>query len=176
MWELRQVDPGFDPQGVAVMRISLPENRYPEESQIAQFGTQLLERINSIPGVESSSIVTWLPMSGSAAELTISIEGRSELEDSEEMSSGYQIVTPGYRSLMKIPLLKGRDFTELDNENTLEVALINETFVRRFFLDEDPIDKRFTFGDPSDDETEWTTIVGIVGDVHHFQLDRSFLF
>jgi len=173
MGRLRGIDPGFDPAGVALARVSLPENRYPEEEQIYVFCSQVLERVRALPGVESAGAVLDHPLSGGAVTLSFVIQGRPEPEPGQEPVAGYQVMTPGYLEAMRIPLRKGRYFTDLDEESAPRVAVVNEAMVRRFFPDEEPLGKRIAIGDTPEEDSVWATIVGVVGDVRHFNLDEA---
>ena len=169
---LRAVDPGLDPSGVAVARINVPESRYPENEQIARFFQDVIDRVSALPGVESAGAVMALPLSGSAATLTFLIEGVPQPEPGTDPVTEYQVVSSGYFTTMRIPLLAGRFFTELDDadEDSPGVAIVSETMARRFFPGEDPVGKRINFGD-YDNESSWVTIVGVVGSIRHFNLD-----
>jgi len=171
---LRAVDPGLDPSGVAVARINVPESRYPENEQIARFFQDVIDRVSALPGVDSAGAVMALPLSGSAATLTFLIEGVPQPEPGTDPVTEYQVVSSDYFTTMRIPLLAGRFFTELDDadEDSPGVAIVSETMARRFFPGEDPVGKRINFGD-YDNESSWVTIVGVVGSIRHFNLDEA---
>ncbi|MFC1500402.1 ABC transporter permease, partial [Candidatus Zixiibacteriota bacterium] len=171
---LRAVDPGFDPAGVAVARVNVPESRYPENEQISGFFQDVIDRISALPGVESAGAVMALPLSGSAATLTFLIEGIPQPDPGNEPFAEYQVVSTDYFTTMRIPLLAGRFFTALDDsdEDSPGVAIVSEVMADRFFPGEDPIGKRINYGD-YDNESSWVTIVGVVGSVRHFNLDLA---
>lgn len=171
---LRAVDPGLDPSGVAVARVNVPESRYPENEQIARFFQDVIDRVSALPGVDSAGAVMALPLSGSAATLTFLIEGVPQPEPGTDPVTEYQVVSSDYFTTMRIPLLAGRFFTELDDadEDSPGVAIVSETMARRFFPGEDPVGKRINFGD-YDNESSWVTIVGVVGSIRHFNLDEA---
>jgi len=169
---LRAVDPGFDPSGVAVMRVNVPESRYPETEQIGRFYQDVIDRVSALPGAESAGAIMALPLSGSAATLTFYIDGQPQPEPENEPVAEYQVVSPDYFTTMRIPLLAGRFFTGYDNndEDSPGVAVVSEAMARRFFPGEDPLGKRLNYGS-YDDESSKVTIVGVVGSICHFNLD-----
>ncbi len=173
LMRLQAVDAGFDPEGVAVARAQLPTSRYPEEEQINRFYADLLERARNLPGVDRAGLVMSLPLTGSAASLTFTIEGQPLPEPGYEPVSLYQCISDGYFETMRIPLLQGRSFSEQDNRTDAPpVVIINQAFADEFYPETDPLGRRLSWGDPAD-ETSWHTIVGIVTDTHHFRLDRG---
>jgi putative ABC transport system permease protein len=170
--QLQKVDPGFNPQNVLTMQIALPELKYEEEKQQAIFFHQLLERVESLPGVVSAGISTNLPFREDS-QSDFNIEGRPEPEtvrDALIASNGS--VSPNYFRAFGIPVLKGRAFTEQDTADSMPVAVINETLARRYWPNEDPLGKRLRLG-AEEDGAPLCTIVGIVGDVRHYDLDKQ---
>ncbi|HXG68904.1 MAG TPA: ABC transporter permease [Blastocatellia bacterium] len=166
---LQEVKPGFDPNNVLTMAISLPEARYPKPEQQAAFFRQLLENLETLPGVETVGAVLPLPYSHSNYSYTFDIEGRPSAAPGERTAASWRAVSPDYFRAMRIPLLKGRAFTEQDVRNAEKVIIINETMAQRYFPDEDPIGKRMTIGI----NNITARIVGIVGDVKFAGLDSE---
>ncbi|MGD2155213.1 MAG: ABC transporter permease [Gemmatimonadales bacterium] len=162
---LQDVDPGFRPQNLLVMRLSLPDTRYPEEAQQAAFVRDVIERVDRLPGVSSAAAVLALPFTGMAATLSYEVEGQAA-DPTEDLDTEYQVATSGYFRTMGIPLLRGRAFTERDDAESPGVVLINETLARRHWPGEDPIGRRILFGGTA------AEIIGVVGDVRHFTYDR----
>lgn len=146
---LQQVDPGFNEENVLVVRLTLPESTYPENEQIRLFYRQLLERLSAGPGVRAAGVTQSLPFFDDMVE-GFRVEGRPEPLLGERPTTNYYAVTPDYFSVMGIPLLRGRLFTDRDRQETPSVALINEALARQFFPDEDPIGQRIwlTTGPP----------------------------
>ncbi len=171
--KLSGVDPGFRPEGVLTADISIPAFKYAEEAQQEVFFGQLQERLRAIPGVEAASTVTPLPLGGGGFLLVFSVEGRPLPKTGEETASNVRITSPDYFKTMGIPLLQGRAFDDRDREGSLRVAVVNRTFADKTFPGESPLGKRMTFGDPTAPDTEWLTIVGVVGDVRHDQLGEE---
>jgi len=166
--KLLAVNPGFDGRGVLTMRLDLPQSRYPKAEQRVAFVDQLLDRIHSIPGVRFAAECNQLPLSGGGNGV-IQIEGRPRASGFSGPLVQPTIVTSDYFEAMRISLLNGRTFTDLDREGSTGVAVINETAARRFWANEDPIGKRLAFGDS--DKPEWLEVIGIVGDIHQWKLE-----
>ncbi|HSG82769.1 MAG TPA: ABC transporter permease [Gemmatimonadota bacterium] len=163
LWRLQSVDVGFRIENLLVMRIALPDSRYPEEEQMAAFVDAVTERVSALPGVSSAGIALALPFSGMAATFHFTIPGRPE---DEEPTTEYQVVTPDYFRAMGMPLLAGRGITKADDAAAPPVAVINQTLARWQWHDQDPIGQRIAFG------SREVEIVGIAGDVRHFAYDR----
>jgi putative ABC transport system permease protein len=171
---LNSADPGFATSGVLALRLHLPPAAYGEPARITRFYEQLVERLNALPGVESAAAGSSLLLSRLPASASISIEGRPPLPaNARNIPVPYDSVTPGYFSTLKIPLRRGRMFTRADGPRSPQVVLVNETFVKRFFPGEDPLGRRVTFGDPSQRDTQWQTIVGVVADTKRGGFERE---
>ncbi|PYV43018.1 MAG: hypothetical protein DMG06_12185 [Acidobacteria bacterium] len=163
---LRRVDPGLHPENILTLEFSLFESKYSQTRTRAAFFQQVLERLEALPGLQSAAVVADIPLSGYVDSLGFRIEGRVDLAPGEWLSAGFNVVSPNYFHTMSIPLLRGRDFNERDAENALPVIIINQTMARRFWPNEDPIDRRITM-----DGDRWYSIIGAVGDVRHLGLD-----
>jgi putative ABC transport system permease protein len=169
---LQQVDPGFIPENVMTMRVSLP-SRYEEAGQAAAFFRQVTERIENLAGVESVGAISIDPLSGRNTRTTFNIKKRP-FPENDEPPSELRAITPGYFRTMGIPILKGRDFAEQDEKGKPGAIIISDTMARKHWPDEDPVGQVISIGvSVSEDEpTEWE-IVGIVSDVKHFSLDSD---
>src|SRR5262249_36819952 len=148
--------------------LSLPYARYSKPNQRVAFYRRILQQINVLPGVQAVGAVSTIPLSGAEFNDTITIEGRPLPQSVQESPIAcVTVISPDYFRVMGIPLLKGRPFNPNDNRNAPRVAIINETFARRFFPEEDPLGKRIQlFADSESGET-WFSIVGVVRDVKH---------
>ncbi len=167
---LREVNPGFNPSQLLTLQVTLPASKYTERTKVAGFYEQLWPRLQSLPGVEAVGATSVLPLTGDDASNFVTIEGRPPLPAGEAMRAGRRIVNTDFFRAMNIPLKQGRAFANSDTADSLPVAVINETYARRFFPGEDPVGKRIRMGG---DSSAWITIVGIVGDVKHNGLDRD---
>jgi len=166
---LTAVDPGFRAENVLTMGVPLSRPRHPEPRHWRAFFEQALERIRALPGVRYAAATSLLPMSGSNATWTFSIEGRPEPPPGRFPSAGYRNVTPDYFRAMGIPLVRGRHFTEQDREGAPFVVIINETMARQYWPNEDPVGKRIKPGGSSD----LGTVVGVAGDIRFSSLERQ---
>jgi putative ABC transport system permease protein len=163
---LRRVDPGFRPESVLAVDLSLPSSRYKNGRQVLQFQNQLLERAAALPGVAAVGAAAYLPFSGTNNSWTIQLERRAPRPAVEYSEPGWRPVTADYFRTMGIPLLKGRDFaTSDDDEAAPGVAIINETAARAIWSGEEPLGNRFKL------EGRIYSVVGVVKDVKHTRLD-----
>jgi putative ABC transport system permease protein len=173
LWRLRQVSPGFQPQSVLTFSVALPEVRYPTDKQ-AVFFHDLVTRIESLPGVQSASVVTPLPLSGDLYSLSFETEGRP-VAKKDQPSADFFNVGLGYFRAMGIPFIKGRDFNESDQHKSTPVIIITEALARQHFPNEDPIGKRIKPGISSYEGEKATMreIVGVVGDIRNRNLSKE---
>ncbi len=161
------VEKGFDPRGVLALRLDLPQSRYgsPEE-RIGALG-QIVERMRTLPGVVTASLACHVPLAGGNTSGGFAIEGKTFPPDAAPLADK-RIVGPGYFTVMRIPLLRGRFFDPRDAESGPRVAIVNETFERRFFSGQDALGKRIDF---LWNTKGWQEVVGVVADVKHDALD-----
>ncbi|HXB74404.1 MAG TPA: ABC transporter permease [Candidatus Acidoferrales bacterium] len=164
---LQRVNPGFDPRHTLAADLSLPGSRYPDGDRRAAFLDRLLAGIRRLPGVESASVVSVLPESSNFNRMGLDVEGRVYTTATRPDPDQYE-VTGDYFRTVSIPLRSGRLFTERDDRDHAQVALINETMARGLWPGEDPIGRKVRTGGK---EGSWRTIVGIVGDVYQYGLD-----
>jgi putative ABC transport system permease protein len=160
---LSQVDPGFDPKGVLTFRLSLPSGRYPDQSRVAGFTLQLLERLGSLPGVEAAGVASSLAAADNVGGTSFEPEGDFTLERGEQLLANYVFVSSGYFAALHVPLLSGRDISARDRPDAPPVVVVNHSLARRFWPHGDAVGKRLKVGLGRSD---WYEIVGIVGDVH----------
>ncbi len=164
---LIEVRPGFDPANVMTAQLSLPAKRYEKDAQVVSFYEQLTARIAAQPGVEGVGIVNYLPMAGSGGTTSFIVDGRPLVRAGLYPEANQRIVDPGYFGALRIPVLRGRNFTAQDRAGTPGVCIVNETFARIYFPGEEAVGK--ILRDP--DGTNPFQIVGVVGDIKHFGLD-----
>ncbi len=171
---LQGVDPGYRTDHILSTRISLPPMWYPPDrgTKIADFFKQLDERVRAIPGVQTAGYTSCLPLTRRGWVQYITLEGRIHKTLEETPMIHYRQISPRYFETLGIRLLKGRALDERDTRNTEPVAVVNESFVKLYYPDEDPIGKRFYGGEPEDltpphaPFTRWT-IVGVSRDIKH---------
>jgi putative ABC transport system permease protein len=168
---LSQVDPGFKPTNLLTMQLSLTRAKYSQAPQRVVFFDQLIQKIESIPGVAAAGTVSELPLSGQENDTFFNIDGRSALAfGNAENDANVRTVSPDYFSAIGIQLLQGRSFSQRDGLNAPKVILVNDRFVQRYFPNEDPLGKHLTIdlGEPYNAE-----IVGVIGSVRHSSLAQQ---
>ena len=167
-WRLQDVNPGFKPDHLLTMRVSLPRNRYPENPQAWGFYKRFMEEAGALPGVESVAVTSGVPMGGGNTAGEVRVEGKPAA-DGTQPSADWRIVSPGYFRTMGIPL-RGREFEERDNNDSQQVTIISEEMARRYWPGEDPIGKSvmlMSFGNKP------FTVVGVAGDVRTESLESD---
>jgi predicted permease len=157
------VDSGFDPRNVVSMVVSVTGTREADPSSRPVFFQDLVARVRALPDVQQASAINHLPLVGDIWRFGFVIAGRPLPRQGEVPSAAYRVVLPAYFQTMRIPLLKGRDFTDRDVLSSPHVAVINEFMARRHWPDRDPIGERIATGDVA--HLEWCTIVGVVKNV-----------
>jgi putative ABC transport system permease protein len=160
---LQNVRLGFDEKNLLTLRMDLP-NPYAQPEQKAIFFEQLQQRVAALPGVEAVGLITELPLAPGSSDFTFSIEGRPAPEPGQSPNADIRNVNRDYFRTMRIPLLKGRYFTEAEVRNDGRVIIISEVLAERFFGGENPIGERLRLASPGQEPYE---IIGIVGDVRH---------
>ncbi|HEY0006257.1 MAG TPA: ABC transporter permease [Pyrinomonadaceae bacterium] len=167
--QMLRVDPGFRTENLLTMKLSLPAARYSEDSQAVRFHQELLKRVETLPGVKAVATVSNLPLSGDGGTGIPQIVGRTQPENSNWGESHLRNISTGYFSLMGIPLIKGRFFTEEDKAGAQGVLIVNQTFASRIFPNENAVGQRVTFKFTADQPP--FEIVGVVGDEKVTSLD-----
>src|SRR5215475_11428039 len=147
-WRLQAVDPGFNPDGVLTMRMLLTFTTHPQISERAAFFRQVLERLRALPGVEVAGAVSRIPMAPGNNSGTVTGENSAAGPNDPQVEVEMRWASPAYFQTMGIALLHGRDFNDADVEGTLAVAVVDESFARRFYPNEDPVGKRIKRGGP----------------------------
>jgi predicted permease len=166
---LQKVDLGFNPDRLVSMNIQLSRTKY-QGPLSTQFFRQLIERVEAMPGVESAGATTAIFIDALPNSTNFTVEGKPPTPAAEQIETPVDSVTPSYFRTMGIALMQGREFTEQDGLESPPVAIINNTFARRFWPGENPLGRRFKFGD-SDSNAPWMTIVGVVDDMRRTGLD-----
>jgi len=157
---LRQVDAGFDPRGVMTMTLSVTGTRVAEPGVRTAFYREVLERVRALPNVSAAGLINHVPIAGDNWGLPFAVEGRPKPHPGESPSAVYRVVLPGYFAAMRIPLRRGRDFTDSDDDNGPRVVIVNEQMAKTLWPGRDPVGQRITF-----DDSTWTTVVGVAQNV-----------
>jgi len=166
-WMLQHVDPGFRAEGVLSAGLTLPSPKYADPNQVNNFHKQVHERISALPGVKTATIAYDHPLQSNWTD-SFQIEGRV-LPAGQSMSASFIPVGPDYFDTVSVQLVAGRKFTPQDDQDHPGVALVNESFVKHYFPNENPLGRRMN---PSPPGRIWNNqrftsfeIVGIVRDV-----------
>ena len=162
---------GFDPRRVLTMSLTLPEAGYAQGPRRVEFFRRLLQRVGSLPGVESAAACNYLPLSGHWGSTAFTIEGRPPLAAGDFLVADTRTVTPGYFGTMAVPLVDGRSFDFEDDETRPRVVVINQAMARRYWPNERPVGRRVVLRDGPDADVR--EIIGVVGDVRHFGADAA---
>ena len=171
LWELRKVQPGFDPHNVLTMSVPLPRNRYSSPAGQINFFQDVLAHIRALPSIDSAGVIDSLPLSsGGGSHQPFSIEGHPVQQMSDQPEVDVRLISPGYLQAMHIPVLRGRNLTDADATGRPGAALISDSLARRFWSKEDPIGRHITLTFFPGVVRE---IVGIVGDVKLDSLDET---
>jgi len=159
---LESVDPGFNPHNVLSMVVSVAGTKEAEPHRRAIFYRELLQKVRSLPGVNSAGAINHLPLAGDTWGLSFSIEGRPKPRPGDEPVAVYRIVMPGYFETMRLPLRRGRTITGQDDARVPDVVIINQRAANQFWPGENPIGKRITFDEDKGSASDWVTIIGVV--------------
>jgi len=166
LWKVQATDPGFRTQGILTLRTALPLPKYEKTSVREQFYTKVLTEARRLPGVTDAAYVSALPMVWRGGIWPVIVDGRSQ-NRAEGTSASLRYVTPGFFATMGIPIQAGRDVSETDTMDHPFVAVVSESFVRRYWPDQQPIGRHFTFG------LHDREVIGVVHDVRVRGLERS---
>jgi putative ABC transport system permease protein len=164
---LQQVNPGFDAANVMTTRINLSIGKYNSPEKAGAFWAQLQERLSALPGVEAVGMITELPLSGQPNDAPFTVEGRPPVAPNQRFGADFRRVNQDYLRSMRIPLLRGRGFSEQEVRQSAKVVLISETLANGVFPNEEPLGKRLLF-----DRTPFE-IIGVVGDIRHRTLEAA---
>ena len=169
-WKLQQVDPGFRTDNVLTAGVALNWSKYDTDEKVRAFGDELVRKLESDPEVSSAALSFGVPLGQSNAfNRRFQIEGRP-VEQSARPTLDYKVVSPRYFETIGQRLVRGRAFEPKDEHGGAPVAVVNESLARHYWGNQDPIGQRVSFGD---EEEPWVTIVGVVGDVRYYGLDRE---
>lgn len=162
---LLSLDPGFAVQDVSTARVSAYAERYPDKAATIRFFEVVTERLAAMPAISATAASSSLPLSGQATGTAVSAFGRPA-PPGNQVTAGWQFVTPGYFGAVGVRLVAGRDFRAEESGHDAHVTIVSESLARTLFADEDPIGKRVAYGST----TDWHEIIGVVADVRHVQL------
>jgi putative ABC transport system permease protein len=166
-----QVDPGFQTTNIVSGVISLPDTGYKDDSQKRAFDLELMRRLEAASGVESTGAGTDLPLESGWSKI-FTIEGQVPPPGAGLNVDSHTVVLGSYFQTLGIPLIRGRFFNDADTQKSTRVVIINKTLADRYFRGQDPIGHRIKWGPPESDGY-WMAIIGVVGDVKQFDLEKD---
>jgi predicted permease len=161
---LQSIDPGFNPNRVLSMAVSVAGTQESEPHRRAIFYQQVIERVRALLGVEAAGGINHLPLAGDMWGWPFAIEGRGKPLPGESPVGVYRIVMPGYFETMRLPVLRGREIAATDDASAPGVVLINEKAARKYWPGENPLGKHIAFDDDKAASPTWLTVIGIVRD------------
>ncbi|MDQ5838401.1 MAG: FtsX-like permease family protein, partial [Acidobacteriota bacterium] len=165
-WNLTRLDLGVRTDHVLTFSLPVPQGRFKETGRVGPYYRQLLEKIESVPGVETAAVTTGLPLRGTGSVRPFRIAGAPPADPGQRQDAGVQLVTPGYFDTFGIRVIKGRHFNEQDDAAGARAAMVNETFVRQYLSGVEPLTQRVVLnqltpgGPQGGPELEWQ-IVGV---------------
>jgi putative ABC transport system permease protein len=169
LWNLQSVNPGFDERNVLTASIDVPQHQFTAPAQEAQFFADVVNRVQSIPGVESAGVIDDLPLQGGSNQ-PVAVEGRPVMPMSEQPEVSVRVITPGYFKTMRIPVLEGRDLSASDTGSSAAVVVISKAMARQFWPDGSAVGRHLKLSFFPDRDR---VVVGIVGDVKQNGLDST---
>ncbi len=167
--QLQNTSPGFDAHNVLTMRVDLSRQKYSTPDKSSSFFQELESRISGLPGVESLGLVTELPLSGQPNDMPFTVEGRPPVTIDQSFGADFRRVNQHYLRTLRIPLLRGRNFTEQEVRQSAKVVVISELLASQVFPSEEPIGKRLVMA-MGDQVFE---IIGVAGDIRHRSLEAQ---
>ena len=165
------VHPGFDAEHVLTMQFRLPVSKYDSDDKIAAMFTRTIAEIRTVPGVEHAALVRATPLNGNGETFPYQLEGTGEVDPARLPSAHLNVVSSDYFGTLRIPRIAGRDFTEDDRGSSVPVAIVNQQLASKIAPHGSAIGKRIRVS--PGDQTPWATIVGVVGNAKHFQLEEQ---
>ncbi|HEX5474760.1 MAG TPA: ABC transporter permease [Vicinamibacterales bacterium] len=165
---LQEASGGFDAKPLLTLRFYLPEEQFPTDESKTQRVDDIVTRVEALPGVQAAFASNMVPLSGGGSDADILIENRTTLAG-EEPNVGFTAVTPHMLRVLGLPVVRGRDITDAEARARTPVALVNQAMVKKLWPHADPLGHRFRVKD----KTDWFTIVGVVPDFRHGELDDN---
>jgi predicted permease len=175
-WALRRIDPGFRPEGLVAMQLTLPVDRYADHRRRAAAMAALVAAVESIPGVSAAGVTTNIPLQRVSFDSLFTAEGQPQLAVNDVPITAHRVVTPGYLDVLGVRLVQGRLLSRSDHADAPRVVVVTEALARQAWPGRDPIGRRIRRGRAADTRP-WFTVVGVVADVKedrfNFRIDRA---
>jgi len=169
LWKLQSADPGFDERNVLTLALEVPRRQFTAPAQETQFLTDVLQRVRSLPGVESAGAIDDLPLTGGSNQ-PVAVEGRPVVPMSEQPEVSVRVIPPGYFRTMRIPFLEGRDIDSSDTADSTSVVVISKAMANQFWPNGSALGHHLKLSFFPDRER---VVVGVVGDVKQHGLDST---
>lgn len=170
---LEKSNPGFRPDSILTMELSLPNGSYGKDEQQTVFYDRLLARLGTLSGLSEAALVSSLPLQGHSGHNSFQVEGRPPGKSLNDLPIADQrLVSAGYFGLLGIPVLRGRAFTRLDNASAPGVAIVDDATAKQYWPNKDPIGKRIHYFNEGGQSRPWLTVVGVVGSVKQNRIDE----
>ncbi|HEV2688072.1 MAG TPA: ABC transporter permease [Bryobacteraceae bacterium] len=169
---LLNVDPGFNPHNVLTLQTYVYGRFYQSGDAELAYYARAFQQMRATPGFESMAMVSTLPLGGSFDRSSVHVQDRPLHNPADAQSADRYSISPDYFHVMRIPVKRGRVFTDQDRQGAPPVMVVSESFARALFPDRDPIGKHIQVGSRNDSKP-WATIVGVVGDVRQYGIDRA---
>jgi putative ABC transport system permease protein len=170
---LQSVNPGFEADNLLTLRFSLPPAGYGKVEAVKVFYERLVTRLSGVPGVEAVGVASLLPLSGAIARTEFTIVGRPPATAADTPAAQDRWVSPGYFHLMRIPILRGREFTDADQERASGVVVIDEALAQRYWPQGDPLGAHVLLDYGGGERPRDFEIIGVVGNVKHVGLSEE---
>src|SRR5439155_12929301 len=132
-WNLTRVDLGVRTDHILTFLLPVPRARFPQPERINPYFRQMLEKIESVPGIEAAALSTGMPLRGTGGAVPFRVAGEAPLDEGARHTTGFQTVTPGYFQTFGMRVTQGRQFTAQDTADTMRGGMVNETFVKKYF-------------------------------------------
>lgn len=179
---LIDVDPGYRPDHVVTMSVSLPPAKYPWDAEERAFANAVMSRLRALPGVDNAALAFGRPLSEDGMRTSFDVAGRPPAPPGKLTTADIRFVTPGFFGTLGMKITQGRDITESDRENSPQVIVVSQQFVKKYFPHESPLGKRITLGygwqrsaNKADTATAGGEIVGVVADMKALGADHDAL-
>ena len=164
---------GFNSARMLTMNVAPTGENYRSPAQLLAYWDRVIERVQTIPGVEKVALTGSVPMGGGMSVLAFQPDSKPPMPANQQPLTNFVDVGPGYFSTLGIPVLKGREFTRQDAVEDPRVIVINEAMARREYPNVDPVGRRFSFGNDDQGNPQWLEIVGVVGNVRQYRADQE---
>lgn len=168
MWQLQQVNPGFNPEQLLTMQLSLPRAKYNEDEQRTRFFEDVLEQVTALPDVKSAAVASELPFLGENSASSFQIVGAPPLPKGETLDTNRRTVSADYFQTLGLQLMRGRTFDHRDTAQAPRVVIINDAMARKFWPGDDPVGRHLTFNSSTQNE-----IIGVVSNAKHNSLQEE---